>query len=148
MRTADNEPPPRYLIGCVLLLCAPFVPFLAIGAVFGVTFQLASPDPTVPHPIVLALMSGAILGALCAFFIMVTKRLFAAYRGREVQRLMPEWLSVTLAAALGVGGLASLAFPVVRRSPAAAGASVTFLLYAADSIRRWRHRSAQKQGCA
>src|SRR5262249_45722916 len=79
-----NAPPPRSLIGGVLAFCVPIAAFLAAGAVLGVTIQLVDPDPTVPHPIVLGLISALVLGGLCALFALISKRLYAAYHGHEV----------------------------------------------------------------
>lgn len=82
-----------------------------------------------------------ILGSLLAFFVMVTKRLFATLRGREPEHLIPPWLAVPLAFALGLGGLVIVLMPSTMVGHVyGAGTSVVFLGYAVHQTWRWLAR--------
>ncbi|MGH7282075.1 MAG: hypothetical protein ACRELY_11165 [Polyangiaceae bacterium] len=83
------------------------------------------------------MVSGGILGAISAFFVMVSMRLFAALRGRPVKHLMPTWLAVALALVLGVGGIGAFATSAHMRSYSGLGASCMFLGFSLGTIRAW-----------
>ena len=128
----------RGLVGCVLIACVALSAVLAVGGACGLVMQLGSPDPTVPHPLFLAALTAVILLALLAFFVLVIRRLYAAWRGAEPAELVPKWLSVTLALALGIGALVALTFGgrPTAGGYGAYGASGAFLGYAVAEITR------------
>ena len=116
---------------------------LAVLMAFGIALQVAmladkihAPSPNDAKPA--AYLSGIVVSiALCAFLVMVSKRLHQTLRGHEPRHLIPPWLAIPLAAALGVGGIvAGVSFPsyVAGR---AVGTGIAFLVYAGVMTYRW-----------
>jgi multisubunit Na+/H+ antiporter MnhB subunit len=120
---AEENTPGGALVGCVFIASAVIAVLMAFGTVMAVTMSLLTKDST--NRIGLAILTGLTSAAVCAFFVMVSKRLYAAWRGCQVPHLIPPVLAVPLALAIGIGGIASMIASARMRSYSGAGASGT-----------------------
>ncbi len=151
-----GEQPPavsKGTVGCVLVPVAFLAVMFTLGTLAFAAFLIVS-GPSRPgsaSPVVM-LMPIAILGALAAFFAMITKRLVAALRGQEVPYLMPPWVGVIVGVVFGLFSLAGVVFALTgaihstgRDTGRAIAATILFLSFAVISVRSLlRHRALGK----
>ena len=133
----------RGLVIFVLAIAAPLTILFGVAVILGPILAVVS-EPSVPNPLLLGLLAGGVFLALFAFFGMISLRLFATLRGHEPAHLMPVWLSVALAALLGVSGFAIMIASPRTSSYASGGASGAFLAYSTWMIRlKWSRRRSK-----
>lgn len=120
--------------------------FFAVLMAFGIALQVAmlaekihAPSPNDAKPA--AYLSGIVVSiALCAFLVIVSKRLHQTLRGDEPRHLIPPWLAVPLAAALGVGAIVAGFAMHGHFGGRAIGTGIGFLAYAGLMTYRWVRR--------
>jgi hypothetical protein len=133
----------KWLVASVLVTTTLFAILMAFGIALQVAMladKIHSPSPNDAKPV--AYVAGIVVStALCAFLMMVSKRLHRTLRGEEPRHLIPPWLAIPLAAALGAGAIvAAVTFPSYAAGRAA-GTGIGFLIYAGVMTYRWVRQS-------
>jgi hypothetical protein len=146
--TMYDQQPPRGLLGCVLVPVALLAAVFTIGTVAGaISLALGLWAGRDQSPGV-GIVAVVVTGLLAWFFVMVTRRLVAALRGRPVPHLFPPLVGVVIGGVVGLGCLATGIATLVGDRPAggsarAFGIGVLFLAYAAQRTRAWfKYRAA------
>ncbi len=127
--------PRGVFLGGFFVLCLAIAVIMAFATVFSVTLSLSAPHRPDEPVVARTLLVGTVSLAICAFFALVSKRIFDEWRGRSVAHVIPPALTVPIAFALGAGGLA--ASFASDRPTYGVGASVIFIGYAVMATWRW-----------
>lgn len=133
----------RFLVGCTFMMSVAIVMFMAFGVVLGVSITIdqghsANGPRAAPLVAVIVLVCGAII----AFFAMVAKRLYSAWRGQKVPHLVPPWLAVPLSFGLGAGSVAVLFSPHAHAGDVyVAGTGLIFLGYSFRTAWNWLRKT-------
>ena len=139
--SSPNAPVARWLTGCVLVPVALMTAFLVMGVGL-VAFAIVVDGERGPfEKPPLAIMSVAILGLLAGFFAVVTRRLVASLRGKEVPHLFPPVVGLVAGGLMGIASIVTgIAFIFGAKVGSGAangiGIGLLFLGYAGQCARR------------